>query len=755
MKAQWLCSACFVAVSAISSNACLAQTEAATVPEDSEIVVTAQKREQNLNDVGMSVSVLGTEALDRAGATTPDDLARLVPGLVAAKSAYGTPVYTLRGVGFYDYSLGAVPAVSVYVDQIPLPYSQMAQFAGLDVERVEVLKGPQGTLYGLNSTGGAINYIAAKPTRELSASAALTVGSYGQVDARGYVSGPLSETLGVRLSFATEQGGNWQKSITRDEVRGAKNRTAARLLANWEPSNSFSMLVSLNYGVDKSDSLALQFLAPTPLNPQNTLLKNFRPLLYNFGAAPADPRAADWDPDTDYRQDNENIQASVSLQADVNNDITFKSLTSYQHFRARSSFDGDGTPYQAFIGDIDGKMYAFFQELALYGDMGSVNWVAGVNFIADGVNQYQLGFYPYSFGSLVTADPAVNESNQDARTGAIFGNIEYALNDQITLQAGLRYTTSKRNFQGCTLTPTAATAAQMSPLIGFPLEAGDCITIGFDDRPHIITASLKEDNIAWRVGANWKFADNGLLYANISHGYKGGAFPLLTASREVQLRPVTQEDLVAYEIGAKIGIDRWLQFNAALFWYDYTDKQIRGRYIDVVGALSALVNVPKSRIKGAEAQLILRPVTGLMLSVDGTYLSSRILGNYSNYDFIGQFQLLSGEDLPFTPHFIANAGGNYRFGIGGGLAAEAGFNLAHRCASNAGLGELALARIDASTTLDLSASIGADDDSWRLRVWGKNVTNEYQWSAVTLIIDTIARNPLPGRTIGATVEVRF
>ena len=165
-----------------------------------EIVVTAQKREQNINDVGMTIDVATGDALKTAGVTDTFDIGKLVSGFSANMNYYGSPIYTIRGIGFQDTALASPQTVSVSIDQMPIPFAPMASGAILDVERVEVLKGPQGTLFGMNTTGGAINYIANKPTREFEGGFSIGAASFGEIDVSGYLSGPLSETLSARVA---------------------------------------------------------------------------------------------------------------------------------------------------------------------------------------------------------------------------------------------------------------------------------------------------------------------------------------------------------------------------------------------------------------------------------------------------------------------------------------------------------------------------------------------------------------------------
>src|SRR5690606_21739340 len=180
-----------------------------------EIIVTAQKRNERLIDVPMSITAASGDQLSKQGISDTAALTKLVPGFTYQQSNYGTPIFTIRGVGYIDYSVTAGPTVTAYIDQVPLPYSVMTRGATLDLERVEVLKGPQGTLFGQNSTGGAVNYIAAKPTDELRAGVDLGYGSYNEVIAGAFVSGPLTDTLRARLAVRSEYMDGWQKSLTR------------------------------------------------------------------------------------------------------------------------------------------------------------------------------------------------------------------------------------------------------------------------------------------------------------------------------------------------------------------------------------------------------------------------------------------------------------------------------------------------------------------------------------------------------------
>src|SRR5712672_262533 len=202
---------CFSVLSAYSTlndrmNAAVAaEAPSGSAPQLEEVIVTAQKRSERVNDVPLSITTATGENLLKAGVKSPSDLEKLVPGFTYQSSEYGMPVFTIRGIGYLDNSLAIPPAVSVYVDQVPYSYLAMTPGTSLDVERVEVLKGPQGTLFGQNSTGGAINFIANKPTPDLHYGGDLSYGRFNDLDVQGFVSGPLFKDVTARLALRTEQ----------------------------------------------------------------------------------------------------------------------------------------------------------------------------------------------------------------------------------------------------------------------------------------------------------------------------------------------------------------------------------------------------------------------------------------------------------------------------------------------------------------------------------------------------------------------
>src|SRR3984893_13981500 len=254
-----------------------------------EITVTAQKWEQSANTVGMSITAATAAVLRERGIASVADLPRLVPGFTIQQSDFNSTSFTLRGVGFFNSDLATPPAVTVYVDEVPLPYPAMTKLSAFDLARVEVLEGPQGTLVGQNATGGAVNYIAAKPTDAFAAGVDATYGRFNRLQVGGFVSGPINDQLKVRIAVQGQHSDPWQESITRPgDKLGTVRELQGRATLEWQPDSRFVSRLTLTSTYDGSDSLAAQFIAPTVTIPALAV-----PGLLTFPVV-NQPRAADW-----------------------------------------------------------------------------------------------------------------------------------------------------------------------------------------------------------------------------------------------------------------------------------------------------------------------------------------------------------------------------------------------------------------------------------------------------------------------------
>ena len=759
--------------------------------ETNDIVVTAQKRSERLSDVPLSITAVSGDQLNKQGITSTADLVKITPGLTYTESFSGLPVYTIRGIGFYENTTAVAPAVSIYVDQVPLPFAVMAAGASFDLERVEVLKGPQGTLFGQNSTGGAINYIAAKPTDSFGAGLDVTYQRFNEVDVQAYVTGPLGKGLAARVSGRTEQRfDGWQKTYIPGDNRrlGERNFFTGRLLLDYEASDRLTFEFNANGWKNRSDSQAAKFITYAPIvslsDPNHNPLQGI--VLPAYPPAPDNPRAAEWDPNVRLKRDDGFWQLSLRGDYALSDDVNITSITAYSKLDIDQPIDADGTAFSDVYQTTIVKAETFNQELRIAGsNFPLVKWMIGGNYSHEAADEDRVftnwngsnAFINIGMPGLNPTFRNFTESNhQRISTKAVFGSVDYELTDALTVQGSARYTKQDRSFDGClndtgvgdlaalfsflsNLAHGASGPALFNPVIA----PGTCVSLdGNFNAVDNIHSELNQDNLSWRVSLNYKPDTDTLFYANVTKGYKAGSYSTLPAARVSQLEPVPQESVLAFETGFKLSLlDRKLQLNGAGFYYDYRDKQTLGT-VDTgfpFGGLPALVTIPKSRVQGFELDMTFRPVRALRFSGAVTYVDSKIKSHGPRvglpYDPFSQVVDFNGEAFPNTPKWSLLGDVEYDFMLNGRLNAYVGGGANYRSSTNALLGDAPLLDIKAYTLVDLRAGVETSDGKWRFQFFGRNVFNKSYPVNIAHGVDTVSSFSGMGATYGATIGLRM
>lgn len=817
----------------------MAQTTSAeeTAAFNNEIIVTANKREQSVNDVGLTITAASGDDLNSRGITGPSDLSKLVPGFTFTQSIYSTPVYTLRGIGLYDATFGAAPSVSVYTDQIPRNVPVMSDALDLDIERVEVLKGPQGTLFGQSSTGGAINYIVGKPTRDFSAGFNGSYERFDRFELGGFISGPLGENAAARLAVKGITGGAWQRSLSRpDDENGDTRKLMGRLTLDLEPAEGVKIELMATGARDRSDPLAPQYAGskyniysaaalaaanadPATRNPfgfvdekqyadftnptspgfDGTFLSSQATLVARLnGANPAEAagaratlgtpvsnnaRDAEWTDGFLTKSDNSYYQFAGRVDIDLTDTVTLTSISAYAKQKLEYNQDLDATTAVSNDVPLFGNVKSFNQELRLAGDTDRMHWILGASYDdlrTEQNNFFRLRDYSGNFGGLIVLTK--NEFSSKMRSYGLFANVEYEVTSNFTVQGGIRYTNNKQRATYCYNDPEEDTAQGTAFVFGqflnsvpinilpgqcFPT-TGSLLTGDAVSTLSPVVSRLKEDNVSFRFGANYKFDSGALLYGVVSQGYKAGIFSAIGASSVSQYTPATQEKVIAYEAGFKLPLaDDKIQFNGAAFYYDYSDKQVRGRILDpVFGLLEKMLNVPKSRIVGIEGELVVRPLEGLNLSASATYLDTKVTSNYTQtpdgqgvYNAAGYTGNFKDSFLPYTPKFSANADFQYEFPIGGDLNAFVGGTVVYQGKQNATFTTPTLPAVDfvipGYATLDARLGVSSADERWRVSLYGRNLTDKSYITGVSTFLDTRLRYRGRPAIYGLSVQFKY
>ncbi|MEX1667920.1 TonB-dependent receptor [Zhongshania guokunii] len=454
-----------------------------------EVLVTAQKREEGANDIPLAIVTYTGEDLVALGVTDTRDLGKLLPGFSYADGGFNTPIYTLRGVGFNENSQTASATVGVYIDEFNLPFPIMTKGSNLDLARVEVLKGPQGTLYGRNTTGGAINYIANKPSDDYSYGGSAGFSSYETSEANGFISGPLSETVNARLALrAINSSEGWQRSRTRHpssdayngntgrdiggeyqqfgyQTLGKVDKQSARFSMTWLAADNVDVSYHLDGWRDRSEPQALQVIA---IESQNAILgaAGLHPEVADYPVNDKntqDNRAADWpNAGMEFRLNDSFYSTGVRVGWSLSEDLDAVFLGSIGRFESDGSFiPQSGVDTVNTERNVFATTDYFNLEWRLSGNAyPDVFWQLGVNYSEDDVAEFQRLHHetvsiifpvdaPNGDGVAGLDNRSGFGGNQLAEVAAVFFHTEWAVADDWTLSGGARYTDESRKFNGC------------------------------------------------------------------------------------------------------------------------------------------------------------------------------------------------------------------------------------------------------------------------------------------------------------------
>ena len=604
-----------------------------------EIVVTAQKREQSLQDVGIAITAFSGDVLDDMGVDSLRQIQDHTPNLRIKGTITGVAQYAIRGVGENsDTSALSSSPVGVHVNQVAQPFPVAVTNLLFDLERVEVLRGPQGDLFGLNTTAGTINYVTRLPGEEFEASIRAEFGNYDRTRITGILNAPLSETFGIRLAASqNKRNEGWQVNEATGEKLGEFDKSGVRLSAGFAPSENFSADFEVHASKDDSDATGFRNLAnffaldpvPTILGDPNFLLQSSPVSAWNGTGWTSYTRGAEMETiglvNTDLFPagtkpfvDNEGTGGSLVLNWNFDT-VNFTSVTGFENFERRELNDSDGDEIQDsnqfFQSDLDLWSQEF--RLASNGD-NAVDWVLGANAASDELTQLTMFVQPDQIDF-----PGVGGQNprQERDIWAVFGHVDWAFNDRWELVAGLRFTSEERSQQNVSTfkmgMPTdiveLLSGGVFAPdpndpfALGTPLTDADfsCFVVALPCAPGSV-GSDKISNEEWsgKIGLNYSVSDNWMLYGSFSRGFKSGGFLDTAASSSASFVNSKPEFLNAWEFGSKAGFaDGKGRLNAAVFFYDYEDQQIADSIVDpLFGPLGVIVNAPKTEIYGGEIE---------------------------------------------------------------------------------------------------------------------------------------------------------
>jgi iron complex outermembrane receptor protein len=671
---------------------------AGAAPVLEEVVVTAQKRSQNLNDVSASINAFDADQINALGVMQPADIAAYSPG-VYIKPTVGdqNPVITIRGVGFNDFTSIQNPGAGVYVDQVVVPYHPMMSFQLLDLERVEVLKGPQGTLYGRNSTAGALNFVSQKPAREFAAKLSADYSRWDTTNIEAAVSGPLTDALSARLAVSKYDRADSYMQNRRhpDSSIGEKDRLAYRLSLAWE-QDGFDALLNIHGGKDESSQVALEHVASfdattfaEPCAPVAAGQRAEGPCINAGGYFDADgnPYSGDYSVEGG-GVDNEGNGFGLVMNWTLANDMTLTSVTGYDEFERRQLQDIDASPFVFIDVTFRDDTEAFSQELRLAGSSEQSNWLLGIFYSDDSVDALQS----VAIGDLVgVAGAAANVTNkQDSTSYALFANMDWALSDTVTLLAGLRYTDEEKSWQG----------GSVATVLGVN---------------NLSTADVDDTDLSGQLGLEYRPDDGQMYYLKASKGFRSGGFPGGFAALPQSLQPFDSETVLAYETGFKLSLLQGaMQLNAAAYYYDWKDLQTqfseeRGGFISLF-----LTNAGDADIYGLDIDLDWAVTENLLLTGGLNLMDSEISSNDVRLD---------GKELANAPQLSYNLRLQYSVDLQG-MVLQMAVDSSYTDERFFTTDNTPVFRDDDYLLTNARIALQAPDGAWEVALWGRNIADE-------------------------------
>jgi iron complex outermembrane receptor protein len=620
-----------------------------------KVTVTARRTQENLQKVPASVSTFSEKGLDRIGATDVTGLQGAIPNANIAPgrgSSNASNIY-IRGVGQPDALQTFDPAVGVYVDDVYLSRIRGTQFELMDIERLEVLRGPQGTLYGKNTIGGAIKVITRRPDQTSRGAASFTVGSYDELVGNGTISGPLSDSVAASASLLFGSRDGYVDNPVTGENYNDRNVGAGRVKLAWDASDDFQLDLSFDYAQEDNALVlgqatnTLTNILGVPIFAVPSPAPEFNFTTRPTAGLPNSTELTHWG-------------TSASALWTLSDRFTMRSITAYRELKNDDFIDIDAAPVElgdVFVG-VDQDQVSQELQFIYSGDKWKL--VSGLYYLQENITSHQEAYADDFVIGFLGATSFLRTVDDDLQTTswAAFANAVFALTDKVNLSAGIRYTEEEKDYFR-----TTSTFSNQPLLVG---------TFAFN-------RSETWDNVSPMVSFDWQASENTLLYARYASGFKSGGFNgRANAAGEEQ--PYDPETLDSYEIGLKSDwADGTVRTNISAFYNDYTDFQARvSRLVtspsQPVPAIDfAVLNAGGLEIYGAELEFLAFPVPELRLDAAIGYL-------HAEYSEFFEVRNLANPTPPpatipttvdrswqtpaFSPEWTMRFGGAYEFDLG-------------------------------------------------------------------------------------------
>ena len=704
-----------------------------------EIVVQARRVTENLQTTPVAVSALTSAQLQNQTLRDFREIQRSVPSFRAEQMSLSasSSVMSIRGLSSGDVAVNNDPAVGIYVDGVYLPHAVGSEAMGVvDLDHVEVLRGPQGTLYGRNTIGGAVALYSREPTQNYEGMAQATFGNFSLRDFSGVVNIPLNDTLALRVQGRQYDQNGTGKNLFNGAQLGGRHGNSFKVSLRWAPTDAVTVLARADYARISSDSSALKPYKMTLGSAANqevareTGLSNAaaRDLYLSYRGGSFYDATVNNQPS----EDSEVWGSSLTVNWDVAPHLRLKSITAQRRFLLKAFQDLDASPFRIIEQrPLNEKDNQFSQEFQLLGDAFGDR----LDYILGAYYSKETGFQltrQIATAALSATNPALTGGDVENRSQSLFGHANFKLTSNLAISGGLRYTEDKRSLDSFNQNATTCLA------LGRPLAAGPCL----------FSETAKFHKLSYTASVEYNPSGELFLYAKVSNGYRSGGLPLgggsptspiLAAGSFVPFKP---EEALAYEAGVKSQwFDNRLRANLAVYHTEYDDVQVSTPFT-IPGTnliVTAITNAAKGKINGAELDLEARPIDGLELRGSTAYTDA-------------QFRNFTLAPFRFVPKWAYNLSAAYTHETEvGALRGQVNYDWASRLYTSAFIGRPSLGLLSARLSLHID-SLDAD-----IALWGKNLTAEkyFAYTVDTGALGIQASYAGAPRTYGVELKKHF
>lgn len=694
--------------------------------DDKEIIVTAQRRAQNIQDVPISITALSGEALETRSVRNVNDAIAFAPNVATTTGPTGGNFggFFIRGVGQLDNSIALDPGVGVYVDDIYIARLQASSVDLLDLERLEVLRGPQGTLFGRNTIGGAISLVTKNPEfDDFSLRVRGIVGARNRFDLSAAFNAPLGDNAGVRATVFTRNQDGWGRNVYTGDTFGDVSEIGGRLKLLVEPTDRLTILLQGDY-LTASNSPSHQVLLgfnphagiTVPRPPQfggPFFRPGVSPTGVPFPAGVGDDRSTDRFANfasVPSQLDIETGGVSLTVSADLGG-VTLKSITGWRAFDEDSFADFDGTGFVMYDNASVLRQEQFSQELQLSGQIGNLNFLlGGYYFSEDAFNNVTLCTGTNQARLVNRCLRSRNNIWLDVESIAAFGELSWDVTDWLNIFGGLRWTRETKDQANDSLLDNREGVVTVLPPIAIPAPGTTRVALPFTEVSGTFSA------VTPRIGVNLQVADRVRVYASFAEGFKSGGFNGRPSSQEII--SYDPEEARTYEVGVKADFfDRLLRVNAAVFQSDYRNQQLL--VFTAISGLFETRNAGDSRIRGFELELDANiserlALRGTLGHLDAGYrtLSPQVAG------------ITLDTPLPLTPEWTYTISGEYRLPLPDLGELRLRGDWTYRSQVSYQLENDPLERQPGFGLLNLRATWQLPDERFDIAVFGTNVTDK-------------------------------